>query len=129
MQLESAYGIELTSFIDLVRLVTNSSPDRPSAIFKWISNNSKMVYYGSFAIFPGYYNYKGLPALFYVVFDTSIEGESQSLVRYDLQAKENQVSFLSHIEEKDLENVHTGLVRFIPIINLKIPPKIFENIT
>ena len=128
MQLDSAYGIELASFIDLVRLVTNSSPERPSTIFKWSPINSKKVYYGSFAIFPGYYDYKGLPALFFVVFESSIEKENQSLVRYDLQAKENQLSFLTHIEEKDLENVHTGLVRFIPIVKLKKVPKIFENI-
>lgn len=125
MKLESAYGIELDSLKDLVRLVSSSSPDRPSTIFKWDSEESR-VYYGSFAIFPGYYEYKALPVLFFVVRDSAIE-EEKSLVRYDLQAKENQISFLNHIEERDLENVHTGLVRFIPIVKLKQAPKIFSD--
>ena len=125
MKLDSAYGMELDSLKDLVRLVSSSSPDRPSTIFKWNSEDDK-VYYGSFAIFPGYYEFKALPVLFFVVPDSAIE-EEKSLIRYDLQAKENQISFLNFIEEKDLENVHTGLVRFIPIVKLKRAPKIFSN--
>ena len=124
MKLESAYGMELDSLKDLVRLVSSSSPDRPSTIFKWESDDQ--VYYGSFAIFPGYYEFKALPVLFFVVGNSAI-GEEKSLVRYDLQAKENQISFLNHIEERDLENVHTGLVRFIPIVKLKKAPKIFSD--
>ncbi len=129
MKLESAYGIELDSLKDLVRLVSSASPDRPSTIFKWDSEDNSKVYYGSFAIFPGYYDFKALPVLFFVVRDSSIEEQNQSLVRYDLQAKKNQISFLSHIEEKDLDHVHTGLVRFIPIVKLKKVPKIFSNLT
>jgi len=129
VKLESAYGIELDSLKDLVRLVSSASPDRPSTIFKWDSEDNSEVYYGSFAIFPGYYDFKALPVLFFVVRDSSIEEQNQSLVRYDLQAKKNQISFLSHIEEKDLEHVHTGLVRFIPIVKLKKAPKIFSTLT
>ncbi|MFX1538779.1 MAG: hypothetical protein ACFFDI_31715, partial [Promethearchaeota archaeon] len=70
--------------------------------------------------------FKALPVLFFVVRDSAIE-EEKSLVRYDLQAKENQISFLNHIEERDLENVHTGLVRFIPIVKLKRAPNIFSD--
>ena len=125
MKLDSAYGMELDSLKDLVRLVSSSSPDRPSTIFKWDSEDNK-VYYGSFAIFPGYYEFKALPVLFFIVQNSAIE-EEKSLVRYDLQARENQISFLNHIEEKDLENVHTGLVRFIPIVKLKKAPKIFSD--
>jgi hypothetical protein len=125
MKLDSAYGMELDSLKDLVRLVSSSSPDRPSTIFKWDSEDEK-VYYGSFAIFPGYYEFKALPVLFFVVRDSAVE-EEKSLVRYDLQAKENQISFLNHIEERDLENVHTGLIRFIPIVKLKRAPKIFSD--
>lgn len=130
MQLDSAYGIELNSLTDLIRLVSSSSPERPSTIFKWHSEDSEnsQVYYGSFAIFPGYYNYKALPVLFFITSDSSIEEQNQSLVRYDLQAKETQVSFLNRVTEKDLENVHTGLVRFIPIVKLKKAPKIFSNL-
>lgn len=128
MQLDNAYGIELDSFTDLVRLVSSSSPDRPSTIFKWSSENGSQVYYGSFAIFPGYYNLKALPVLFFVLHDSSIEEQNQSLVRYDLQAKESQISFLSHIKERDLENVHTGLIRFIPIVKLKKAPGIFSDL-
>ncbi len=130
MQLDSAYGIELESLTDLIRLVSSSSPDRPSTIFKWYSEESEnsQVYYGSFAIFPGYYNYKALPVLFFITSDSSIEEQNKSLVRYDLQAKETQVSFLNRVTEKDLENVHTGLVRFIPIVKLKKAPKIFSNL-
>lgn len=129
LKLESAYGIELESLKDLVRLVSSSSPDRPSTIFKWDSDKNSDVYYGSFAIFPGYYEFKALPVLFFVVHKSSIEEQNQSLVRYDLQAKKDQISFLSHIEERDLENVHTGLVRFIPIVKLKKAPKIFSDMT
>ncbi len=129
MQLKSAFGIELEDFIDLVRLVTSSSPDRPTTIFKWTSSDKSEFYYGSFAIFPGYYNYEGLPVLFFVNLKKSVEGEGQSIVRYDLQKKENQISYLSHLEEKDLENVHTGLVRMCPIIKLKTAPQIFKNST
>ncbi|MFX1515241.1 MAG: hypothetical protein ACFFC6_02965 [Promethearchaeota archaeon] len=125
MKLDSAYGIELDSLKDLVRLVSSSSPERPSTIFKWDSEDNR-VYYGSFAIFPGYYEFKALPVLFFVVRNSAVE-EEKSLVRYDLQARENQISFLNHIEEKDLENVHTGLVRFIPIVKLKKAPKIFSD--
>ncbi len=128
MKLDSAYGIELDTLTDLVRLVSSSSPDRPSTIFKWDSEDNSQVYYGSFAIFPGYYDFKALPVLFFVIQDSSIEEQNQSLVRYDLQAKKNQISFLSHIEERDLENTHTGLVRFIPIVKLKKPPKIFSDL-
>ena len=130
MQLDSAYGIELDSLTDLIRLVSSSSPDRPSTIFKWTSEDleNSQVYYGSFAIFPGYYNYRALPVLFFITSDSSIEEQNQSLVRYDLQAKETQVSFLNRVTEKDLENVHTGLVRFIPIVKLKKAPKIFSNL-
>ncbi len=128
MQLDNAYGIELDSFTDLVRLVSSSSPDRPSTIFKWFSEDDSQVYYGSFAIFPGYYNLKALPVLFFVFHDSSIEEHNQSLVRYDLQSKENQISFLSHIKERDLENVHTGLIRFIPIVKLKKAPEIFSDL-
>ena len=128
MQLDNAYGIELDSFTDLVRLVSSSSPDRPSTIFKWSSEDDSQVYYGSFAIFPGYYNLKALPVLFFVLHDSSIEEQNQSLVRYDLQAKESQISFLSHIKERDLENVHTGLIRFIPIVKLKKAPEIFSDL-
>ncbi len=128
MQLDKAYGIELDSFTDLVRLVSSSSPDRPSTIFKWFSEDDSQVYYGSFAIFPGYYNFKALPVLFFVLHDSSIEEQNQSLVRYDLQAKENQISFLSYIKERDLENVHTGLIRFIPIVKLKKAPDIFSDL-
>lgn len=128
MQLDNAYGIELDSFTDLVRLVSSSSPDRPSTIFKWFSEDDSQVYYGSFAIFPGYYNFKALPVLFFVLHDSSIEEHNQSLVRYDLQSKENQISFLSHIKERDLENVHTGLIRFIPIVKLKKAPEIFSDL-
>ncbi|NHJ02863.1 MAG: hypothetical protein EAX86_12070 [Candidatus Heimdallarchaeota archaeon] len=126
MQLESSYGIELEAFIDLIRLVTGASPDRPSSIFKW--EEASKYYYGSFAIFPGYYELRALPVLFFWVSDTPLESESQSLVKYDLQAKSNQITFLSFLEEKDLENVHTGLIRFIPIVKLKHPPKIFSNL-
>ena len=128
MQLDSAFGIELESFVDLVRLVTSSSPDRPSTIFKWFSNDYSDVFYGSFAIFPGYYNYEGLPVLFYVNLKKAVEKDDQSIVRYDLQKTENQVSFLSHLKEKDLENIHTGLVRMCPIIKLKKAPRIFQNL-
>ena len=130
MQLDSAYGIELDSLTDLIRLVSSSSPDRPSTIFKWTSDDSEnsQIYYGSFAIFPGYYNYRALPVLFFITSDTSIEEQNQSLVRYDLQAKETQISFLNRVTEKDLENVHTGLVRFIPIVKLKKAPNIFSNL-
>lgn len=128
MQLDSAYGIELDNLTDLIRLVSSSSPDRPSTIFKWYSEDSEnsKVYYGSFAIFPGYYNYKALPVLFFITSDSSIEEQNQSLVRYDLQAEDKQVSFLNRVTEKDLENVHTGLVRFIPIVKLKKAPNIFQ---
>ena len=130
VQLESAYGIELDSLTDLVRLVSSSSPDRPSTIFKWISNDQiNNVYYGSFAIFPGYYDYRALPVLFYVVVETSIEEKEQSLIKYDLQAKGDQITFLNHLVENDLENVHTGLVRFIPIVKLKRAPQIFTHLT
>lgn len=129
MNLESAYGIELDSFTDLVRLVSSSSPERPSTIFKWFENeNKKQVYYGSFAIFPGYYDFRALPVLFYVILEESAEERKHSLVRYDLQAKDNQITFLNYIVEKDLENVHTGLVRFIPIVKLKKAPKIFTKL-
>lgn len=129
MQLEAAYGIEVASFIDLIRLVTNSSPERPSTIFKWFSDDNSQIYYGSFAIFPGYYEFEGLPVLFYVQLVSSIEDNNQSIVRYDLQAKDNQISFLTHLRESDLENVHTGLIRFCPIVQLKRAPKIFSNLT
>lgn len=131
MELESAYGIELDSLLDLVRLVSSTSPDRPSTIFKWISNDSgnKKIFYGSFAIFPGYYNYKALPVLFFVILEKISDGQNLSIIRYDLQAKENQISFLENVKEKDLENVHTGLVRFIPIVKLKRAPKIFTDLT
>ena len=82
MQLDSAFGIELESFVDLVRLVTSSSPERPSTIFKWFSIDNSDVFYGSFAIFPGYYNYEGLPVLFYVK-KKAVEKDDQSIVRYD----------------------------------------------
>ncbi|MFW9855534.1 MAG: hypothetical protein ACFFFG_10760 [Candidatus Thorarchaeota archaeon] len=126
MVLEPAYTIELESFLDLVRLVTNSGPERPSTIFKWSTEESR-VNYGSFAIFPGYYDYHGLPVLFYVTHETSIEKVGESIIRYDLQVTDKQVSFLSHLEERDLGNTHTGLVRFIPIVTLKRPPKIFPS--
>lgn len=128
--LEKAYGIELDRFIDLVRLVTSSSPERPTSIFKWHSNDMKTVYYGSFAIFPGYYEFEGLPVLFYVQLERSIEEEDHSIVRYNLQAKENQITFLCQLKESDLgPDVHTGLIRFCPIINLKKAPEIFSNLT
>jgi hypothetical protein len=128
MKLPSAYGIELSSFIDLIRLISSSSPERPSTVFKW-TDDSKLFYYGSFAIFPGYFDYKGLPVMFYITSKASLEDEGKSLVRYDLQRAEKQITFLSFLKEKDLENTQTGLVRFIPIINLKTPPHIFSNMS
>jgi len=129
MKLESAYGIELDGLTDLIRLVSSSSPDHPSTIFKWFSKDQeKQIFYGSFAIFPGYYDIRALPVLFYVILEESAEEKECSLVRYDLQAKKNQISFLNHLVDKDLENVHTGLVRFIPIVKLKRPPQIFTNL-
>ena len=128
MELPSAFGFELTTFIDLIRLITSSSPDRPSTIFKWQSDPSKF-YYGSFAIFPGYFDYRALPVIFYITSDQSLEDANHSIVRYDLQKEDNQLTFLSHVIEQDLENSHTGLVRFIPIVNLKKPPKIFTDLS
>ena len=128
MELPNAYGIELSGFIDLIRLISSSSPDRPSTVFKW-TDDSKLFYYGSFAIFPGYFDYKGLPVMFYITSKTTLENEGQSLVRYDLQRAEEQISFLSFLKEKDLENTQTGLDRFIPIINLKVPTHIFSNLS
>ncbi|MHA1207479.1 MAG: hypothetical protein ACTSQ9_00875 [Candidatus Hodarchaeales archaeon] len=128
MKLPSAYGIELSSFIDLIRLISSSSPERPSTVFKW-TDDSKLFYYGSFAIFPGYFDYKGLPVMFYITSKASLEDEGQSLVRYDLQSAEKQITFLGFLKEKDLENTQTGLVRFIPIINLKTPTHIFSNMS
>ncbi|MHA1975957.1 MAG: hypothetical protein ACW98F_13570 [Candidatus Hodarchaeales archaeon] len=127
MELPSAYGIEVSSFADLVRLITSSSPDRPSTIFKWKTKEGS-YYYGSFAIFPGYFDYRALPVLFYITSDTELEEEGQALVRYDLQKSDNQITFLQFLKEQDLENAHTGLIRFIPIINLKSPPTIFSNL-
>lgn len=127
MELPSAYGIELTSFVDLVRLITSSSPDRPSTIFKWKKKEGN-YYYGSFAIFPGYFDYRALPVLFYITTEATLEEEGQALVRYDLQKSDNQITFLRFLKEQDLENAHTGLIRFIPIINLKSPPTIFTNL-
>ena len=127
MDLPSAYGIELSEFIDLVRLITSSSPERPSTIFKWVDEEKKF-YYGSFAIFPGYFDYRALPVLFYVVTDEPFEEEEEALVKYDLQNLKNQVTFLKFLKEQDLENAHTGLVRFIPLIRLKSPPKIFTDL-
>jgi len=75
MELPSAYGIELSGFIDLIRLISSSSPDRPSTVFKW-TDDSKLFYYGSFAIFPGYFDYKGLPVMFYIKSKTSLENEA-----------------------------------------------------
>ena len=124
MVLEPAFNIELESFLDLVRLVTNAGAERPSTIFKWLSKDDQ-VNYGSFAIFPGYYNYHGLPVLFYVSQKVPIEETGESIIRYDLQVAKNQISFLSHLEERDLDNTHTGLVRFIPIVSLKKAPEIF----
>lgn len=126
MVIEPAYAIELESFSDLVRLVTNAGPERPSTIFKWLTEDNN-VNYGSFAIFPGYYDYNGLPVLFYVTQETPIEEAGEKIIRYDLQIADNQISFLSHLKERDLENTHTGLVRFIPIVSLKRPPNIFSN--
>ena len=128
MELPSAYGIELSSFIDLIRLISSSSPDRPSTVFKW-KGDSDFIYYGSFAIFPGYFDYKGLPVMFYITSPTPLEDEGQSLVRYDLQKAEQQISFLGFLKEKDLENTQTGLVRFIPIINIKKSPHIFSSMS
>jgi len=128
MELPSAYGIELSGFIDLIRLISSSSPERPSTVFKW-TDNSKLFYYGSFAIFPGYFDYKGLPVMFYITSKTSLENEGQSLVRYDLQRAEKQITFLAFLSEKDLENTQTGLVRFIPIVNLKKHTHIFSNMS
>ena len=127
MDLPSAYGIELSEFIDLVRLITSSSPERPSTIFKWVDEGNKF-YYGSFAIFPGYFDYRALPVLFYVVTDKPFEEEGEALVKYDLQSLNDQVTFLKFLKEQDLENAHTGLVRFIPLIRLKSPPKIFTDL-
>ena len=128
MELPSAYGIELSSFIDLIRLISSSSPDRPSTVFKW-TGDSELFYYGSFAIFPGYFDYKGLPVMFYITSKTSLEDNGQSIVRYDLQRATHQITYLSFLKEKDLENTQTGLVRFIPIINLKTPPHIFSSMS
>ena len=127
MELPSAYGIELSSFIDLVRLITSSSPDRPSTIFKWKTKDN-IYYYSSFAIFPGYFDYRALPVLFYVTSENELEKKDQALVRYDLQKSDNQITFLKFLKEQDLENAHTGLIRFIPIINLKSPPTIFTDL-
>ncbi|PWI48706.1 hypothetical protein CEE45_05710 [Candidatus Heimdallarchaeota archaeon B3_Heim] len=127
MELPSAYGIELSSFVDLVRLITSSSPDRPSTIFKWKIEGEK-YFYSSFAIFPGYFDYRALPVLFFITTESELEEEGQSLVRYDLQKSVNQITFLQFLKEQDLENAHTGLIRFIPIINLKSPPTIFTNL-
>ncbi|MHA1213857.1 MAG: hypothetical protein ACTSR2_04590 [Candidatus Hodarchaeales archaeon] len=123
-KLQVAYGIELDSFLDLVRLISSSSPERPSTILKWIVDDSHI--YGSFAIFPGYYEYQALPVLFYVREETPVEQDNENLVKYDLQAEKDQITLLSHLKEKDLENVHTGLVRFIPIVKLKRAPNIFS---
>ncbi|MHA1995444.1 MAG: hypothetical protein ACW97Z_12950 [Candidatus Hodarchaeales archaeon] len=127
MELPSAYGIELSSFVDLVRLISSSSPDRPSTIFKWKIKKGT-YYYGSFAIFPGYFDYRALPVLFYMTTESELEEEGQALVRYDLQKSDNQIKFLKFLQEQDLENAHTGLIRFIPIINLKSAPTIFTNL-
>ncbi|MHA1941398.1 MAG: hypothetical protein ACXACP_02055 [Candidatus Hodarchaeales archaeon] len=127
MDLPSAYGIELFAFIDLVRLITSSSPERPSTIFKWVDEKSRFNY-GSFAIFPGYFDYRALPVLFFVTSDVPFENEDQALIKYDLQNNENQITFLKFLKEQDLENTHTGLVRFIPLIRLKSPPKIFTDL-
>ena len=127
MELPSAYGIELSSFKDLIRLISGSSPDRPSTVFKWV-NASSTYYYGSFAIFPGYFDYKGLPVLFFITSKVSLEEEEHSIIRYDLQRAEQQITFLNYLREQDLENTQTGLVRFIPIVNLKAPPNIFSNL-
>ena len=127
LDLPSAYGIELLDFIDLVRLITSSSPERPSTIFKWIDDENRFNY-GSFAIFPGYFDYRALPVLFYIITDEPLEEEDEALVKYDLQNSENQISFLKFLKEQDLENTHTGLVRFIPLIRLKSPPKIFTDL-
>ncbi len=128
--LQRAYGIELDEFIDLVRLVTSSSPERPTSIFKWHSNKNQTVYYGTFAIFPGYYEFEGLPVLFYVQLERPIEEEDHSIVRYNLQTTENQITFLSQLIESDLgPDIHKGLIRFCPIINLKKAPDIFSNLT
>ncbi len=126
MELPGAYRIELSNFIDLVRLITSSSPDRPSTIFKWKSQDGT-YYYGTFAIFPGYFDYRSLPVLFFITTESELEGKGQGLVRYDLQESDNQISFLKFLKEQDLENAHTGLIRFIPIINLKSPPTIFTD--
>ncbi|MHA1946698.1 MAG: hypothetical protein ACXAC6_04190 [Candidatus Hodarchaeales archaeon] len=128
MELQSAYGIELSSFIDLIRLISSSSPERPSTVFKW-TGDAELFYYGSFAIFPGYFDYKGLPVMFYITSKASLEDNGQSIVRYDLQQATHQITFLSFLREKDLENTQTGLVRFIPIINLKTPPHIFSSMS
>ncbi len=127
MELPSAYGIELSSFIDLVRLITSSSPDRPSTIFKWKTTDDTYNY-GSFAIFPGYFDYRALPVLFYITVESELENEGQGLVRYDLQKSDDQITFLKFLKEQDLENAHTGLIRFIPIINLKSAPTIFTDL-
>jgi hypothetical protein len=128
LELPSAYGIELSSFIDLVRLITSSSPDRPSTIFKWKTSEGTFNY-GSFAIFPGYFDYRALPVLFYMTAESELENKDQALVRYDLQKSENQITFLKFLKEQDLENAHTGLIRFIPIINLKSAPTIFTDLS
>ncbi|MHA1974930.1 MAG: hypothetical protein ACTSW1_18195 [Candidatus Hodarchaeales archaeon] len=124
-KLRVAYSIELDSFLDLVILISSSNPERPSTILKWVVNNSH--FYGSFATFPGYYEYQALPVLFYVKLDKPMEHDYENLVKYDLQAEKDQIALLSHLEEKDLENIHTGLIRFIPIVKLRHAPDIFST--
>ncbi|MHA1506119.1 MAG: hypothetical protein ACTSR0_02875 [Candidatus Asgardarchaeia archaeon] len=110
-----AMKVKLKSLKDLVRLaVTWSLRQNPTAILYFRGGGSSK--FMLLAIIDGYYDYSGLPVLFYTESDEELEDDI-SFIAYNAEGEE-KVEFKSAIDDRTL--------RYIPIIRLSEVPEFLK---
>lgn len=112
--------MELYSLDDLIRWLVSSSQGQQGTIF-YFKNNDKHLY-ATMIILPGYYDFNGLPLLLFVESESPPES---NFIRFDIrkESADKAISFIEGFEDRDS---NLGYIQYIPVVQLKTIPKIFD---
>lgn len=120
IELKKAVPFELDSLEDLVSMISTAPPEQATILY---FEKKGQGIFASFTVLPGYFEFRALPLLIY-----TREEELRPTGRFlklDLRG-ETEIEFVSTLDEKELQLIPTGLIRFIPVVRLKKIPEIFD---
>ena len=112
---EAMIPLEIASLPDILRLIfTWASHQRSINLFYFQKDSQHFV--GAWQVVPAYYSLRGLPFFAFVRID---DAPSAPFIRYRLEPKE---------EWEWTSNASDRKYQYVPVVQIKEVPKIFDNI-